>query len=231
MYLFFDSLGPQKKSHAKKQARAAVCYEVHLRDGVAGDIVAFYNDIFLPAVGPFVQSVVSVHVSGLAGLTASEQASPSAVPPRMAPRTVSCSTSLTLSTLKNRPKGVEIGGNRAHSMTYSFHSSLLQNLDEINRFVRDGKRKGESCMGESCKGRLQVHSFWPVSNLSLICICSAPIVLPADDDGPDELLHDGAFHLSSPEGSFTRPGPPGRNFGSGVTGEGTRGEGGFVQVP
>lgn len=186
---------------------------MHLRDGVTGDIVAFYNDIFLPAVGPFVQSVVSVQVSGLAGLTTSEQASPSALPPRMSPRTVSCSTSLTLTTLKNRPKGVDIGGKRAHSMTYSFHSSLLQNIDEINRFVRDGKRKG----------RLQGHSFWPVSNPSLIRICSAPIVLPADDDSPDELLHDGAFHLSSPEGSFTRPGPSGRNFGSGVTGEGRGG--------
>ena len=127
-----------------------MCYEVHLRDGVAGDIVAFYNGFFLPAVGPFVQSVVSVKTSDLAKLAAPAAAAAAASPsaaasvdtPRMAPRTVSCTTSLTLSTLKNRPKGVETGGKRAHSMTYSVHSSSVQNLDEINRFVRDGKRKG-----------------------------------------------------------------------------------------
>ena len=147
------------------QADPKVCYEIPLGEETAtgagratGDIVAFYNGVFVPVLEPFIRSLsadqdaaaatdlnvaAGVTFAGVARIAAAAPALP--LPDRKikrvhSPRRVGRNTSLTVSPISasrraasQSPQGSPTA---KQNISYAFHHSPSKNLDVINKHLK-----------------------------------------------------------------------------------------------
>ena len=107
---------------------------------VKGDLIGFYNDVFVPVMETFVRGLV---VGGSdKELRADVQPLPEIKTTRVhSPRRVARNTGLTVSPISekrkavsNSPQGSPLAASR---VSYAFHQSPSKNLEAINRHLRD----------------------------------------------------------------------------------------------
>lgn len=122
------------KYKTQPQAEVSSCFQIQLATPEAfGDIVDFYNNIFVP--------VMEAVVRGLAGGSSLPDISSSPLPePRSkkrthSPRKVARNTSLTVSVMPLTPVN-EPRSDDEPSMSYAFHLSPSKSLTDINRKMR-----------------------------------------------------------------------------------------------
>eukprot|EP00053_Salpingoeca_punica_P020017 m.206338 g.206338 ORF g.206338 m.206338 type:complete len:1157 (+) comp17772_c1_seq12:1322-4792(+) len=138
--------------HRIPQTEARICFHVPISGSQSGNIVEFYNRIFVPATETHLRNRSTTTATTTAAAAANATATPCAPEHNLSDllpdhrvrcllggRTISCTTPLTVSTFTSPASGRL---SMSPQMHYSFQTTPSRKLADINSTIRSGSRIG-----------------------------------------------------------------------------------------